>query len=45
MQFQEENPPLGLSGARWGSTAYANILTGTDPPRGRSVGDGGVHRT
>jgi len=36
--------PLGLSEARRGSAVFINMLTGTDPPRGRPVGGEGVHR-
>ena len=44
MQFQEDPPPQGLSEARRGLAGLANIPTDTDPPRGRPVGGGGVHR-
>ena len=30
--------------ARRGSAVFTNMLIGTDPPRGRPVGGGGVHR-
>ena len=36
--------PLGLSEARPGSAVFTNMLIDTDPPRGRPVGGGGVHR-
>jgi hypothetical protein len=35
---------MSLSEARRGSAVFTNMLTGTDPPRGRPVGGGGVHR-
>ena len=36
--------PHGLSEARRGGTVFTNMLIDTDPPRGRPVGGGGVHR-
>jgi len=42
--FYEGSPPQGLSEARRGSAVFANMLIDTDPPRGRPVGGGGVHR-
>jgi len=44
MKFYEGSTPQGLSEARRGSAVFTNMLTGTDPPRGRPVGGGGVHR-
>jgi hypothetical protein len=44
MKFQDGSPPQGLSEALRGSAVFANMLIDTDPPRGRSVGGGGVHR-
>jgi len=43
MQFCEGSPPQGLSEARRGSTVLSDMLTVTDPPRGRPVGDCGGH--
>ena len=42
--FYEGSPPQGLSEARRGGTVFADRLIDTDPPRGRPVKDGGVHR-
>jgi len=42
--FYEDSPPQGLSEARRGSAVFATMLIDTDPPRGRPVGGGGVHR-
>jgi len=44
MKFQEDPPPQGLSEARRGCAVFANIFIDTNPPRGRPVGGGGVHR-
>ena len=41
--FMRLPPPQGLSEARRGSAVFADMLTDTDPPRGRPVGGGGVH--
>jgi len=39
--FMRAPSPHGLSEARRGSAGFPNMLTGTDPPRGRPVGGGG----
>jgi hypothetical protein len=44
IEIYEDHPPQGLSEARRGSVVFPNMLTDTDPPRGRPVGGGGVHR-
>ncbi len=36
--------PPGLSEAWRGGAVFTSMLIDTDPPRGRSVGGGGVHR-
>jgi hypothetical protein len=42
--FYEGSPHQGLSEARQGNAVFTNMFIDTDPPRGRPVGGGGVHR-
>ena len=42
--FMRAPSPLGFSEARRGNAVFTNMLIDTDPPQGRPVGGGGVHR-